>query len=51
MFPLLIASEPMNDTSLMDVLSYGKESGFLNECSFNSLKGSDWQPRTGRALY
>lgn len=40
----------MNGTPLMDVLSYGKELGFPNECSFNALKGSDQQPRTGGAL-
>jgi hypothetical protein len=40
----------MNGRPLMDVLSYGKESGFPNECSFNVLKGNDWQPRTRRAL-
>lgn len=37
-------------TPLMDVLSFGKESGFPNECSFNALKRNDQQPRTGRAF-
>lgn len=42
MFFLLVVGELMNGLLLMDVLSYGKELGFSNECFFYILKGDDW---------